>query len=92
MCGITTVFSKNNNIFNETYESASSTTRGQDIWLSYLDNDKQIKIINKQDYVNNQLTIESNIVMGHVRYQLKVQIILMNLNHSILKKYTFFYA
>ena len=71
MCGITAVFSKNDNIFNEAYESLYHLQhRGQDSFgFSYLDNEKQIKIYKKTGLLaNNQLTIESNIVMGHVRY------------------------
>jgi len=71
MCGITAVFSKNNNIFNEAYESLYHLQhRGQDSFgFSYLDNKKQIKIYKNTGLLaNNQVSIESNIVMGHVRY------------------------
>ena len=71
MCGITAVFSKNDNIFNEAYESLYHLQhRGQDSFgFSYLDNEKQIKIYKKTGLLaNNYVNIESNIVMGHVRY------------------------
>lgn len=71
MCGITAVFSKNNNIFNEAYESLYHLQhRGQDSFgFSYLDNKKQIKIYKQTGLLaNNQVSIESNMVMGHVRY------------------------
>lgn len=74
MCGITALFS-NKNIFNDLFESLYHLQhRGQDSFgFSYLDDEKNIKILKQKGLVSNfnNIDIQTNIGIGHVRYPTK---------------------
>ena len=71
MCGITAVFSKNENIFQDLYESLYHLQhRGQDTFgFSYL-NDNNIELIKENGLLSNHNfdSINTNVGIGHVRY------------------------
>ena len=71
MCGITALFSKKN-IFNDLLESLYHLQhRGQDSFgFSYLDGEKNIKILKQKGLVSNfnNSDIQTNIGIGHVRW------------------------